>query len=376
MNKAQNLVKELMESNSIESIVISSPKVKSNETKSIHINQNKDQSYTFENRFLKHNSITNESCDFVLKQLLNNALLNYKQVLIKAGTNEHQILIGKKNTKIISKQAQSKKVTSNKKKKYFIEDGSKCDFLVAIGVMDKKYKVKSNFYKKFKQINRFLEMIDDLYKNTQTQGIHIVDFGCGKSYLTFAVYHYFKFIKKTKSLSITGVDLKQDVIDHCNDIATNLKFDELKFVHGFIHNFKQDKKVDFVITLHACDTATDEAILFSIKNKADKMIFVPCCQHELNKQMKNDENKALIESGIYRDRFCTILTDTLRSKYLEAHGYKVQTMEFIDMEHTAKNVMLRCQKILNNQKKITIAADEYKKLSKNWNVKQYLSDSI
>lgn len=195
------------------------------------------------------------------------------------------------------------------------------------------------------------------------------------TYLTFALYHYFKNIRNIKTI-ITGIDLKQEVIDHCNAIAGNVNFEGLKFVHGFIHDFKADHEVDFVVTLHACDTATDDAILFSLEHKAKKMIFVPCCQHELNKQLRSQSQKLLIESGIFRDRMCSLITDTARAKILEAQGYKVQIMEFIDMEHTAKNIMLRCQLINKSETQKNNSLKEYKAFASEWNIQPYLERKL
>ncbi len=236
-------------------------------------------------------------------------------------------------------------------------------------------KVKSNYFKKFKQINRFLELVDDIYKDDTNESIHIVDFGCGKSYLTFALYYYFNTVKK-KSPKITGIDLKQEVIDHCNEIAHKLDYSNLNFRHGFIHNFSTDSPIDFVVTLHACDTATDDAILFSLKHKVNKMMFVPCCQHELNKQISNIESKILIDHGIFRDRLTALITDTMRSQLLEVCGYKVQNMEFIDLEHTAKNILLRCQKVERSEKQKSISLEKYIAFKNQWSIDPYLEKQM
>jgi SAM-dependent methyltransferase len=237
-------------------------------------------------------------------------------------------------------------------------------------------KVKSNYYNKFKQINRFLEMVDDLYKGIAPgESLHAVDFGCGKSYLTFALYHYFKNIKKI-DIEITGIDLKQEVINHCNEIAQKIGFEKLKFAHGFIHDFKTEKKIDFVVTLHACDTATDDAILFSLNNQAEKMMFVPCCQHELNKQLSNHPSQILLKHGIFKDRMTEIVTDTMRSQLLEVCGYKVQSMEFIDLAHTAKNVLLRCTKVPRDEKSKELAYEKYLEFKKQWSISPYLEKQL
>ena len=250
-----------------------------------------------------------------------------------------------------------------------------CDFLIEIGVMEPSGKVKPNYFKKFRQINRFLELVDDLFKEESDKKLHIVDFGCGKSYLTFAIYYYFSKIKKRETL-ITGIDLKQEVIDHCNSIAKKLDYKGLKFAHGYIHDFKIDIPIDFVVTLHACDTATDDAILFSLNHKVDKMMFVPCCQHELNKQLSNESSNIMLKHGIFKDRLTALVTDTMRSQLLESCGYKVQSMEFIDLEHTAKNILLRCSQANKSKEQKEQSLDKYKDFKKQWNIHPYLEQEM
>ena len=377
MKDAIKLLHESLNSEKLISIIFSSPKEKNSELKNIVINSTKVKNeLKLELRFKKHNDIKSISIDNIRKDV-ELYILDFKQCLIKTEDQTHQVLVNKKlKPKIISKTITSiKKESHNRNKNYLIPDGQKCDFLIEIGVMNESGQVKSNYYKKFKQINRFLEMVDDLYRNTNMQSLHIVDFGCGKSYLTFAIYYYFHEVLNIPA-QITGVDLKQEVIDHCNSIATKLKYDKLKFVHGFIHSFKTDKPIDFVFTLHACDTATDDAILFSLKNKAEKMMFVPCCQHELNKQLNNDESHIMIKHGIFRDRLTSIITDTMRSQLLESVGYKVQTLEFIDMEHTAKNILLRCVKINKKEEQKEKELLKYYQFKDQWNINPYLEQKL
>jgi SAM-dependent methyltransferase len=346
MNKAIELLKKSLEENTLVSASFSGPRTK-DDLKNINIQKMNDLEVKVEFRHQKHNDIkTLKYNDLDLESYFT----EFKQCLLKQVDSESQILLNKKRkAKIITKTVEAKKEKHNRQKNYLIPDGEKCDWLIEIGVMDKSGRVKSNYYKKFRQINRFLEMVNDLYKNAEEKKYHLIDFGCGKSYLTFALYHYFTVIKNFET-SITGIDLKQEVIDHCNDVAKKVKFDNLKFVHGFIHDFQTDDPIDFVVTLHACDTATDEAILFSLKHKAEKMMFVPCCQHELNKQIQNIESNIMLKHGIFKDRVTALVTDTMRTQLLEACGYKVQSMEFIDLEHTAKNILLRCVKTNKSDK--------------------------
>jgi SAM-dependent methyltransferase len=371
MEKALKLLEVCLEN--LNQVSFSSPK-KKGELKNIVISplKNKEE-FKVEFRHKKHNDIK------TLKRSeldLNLYIEQFKQILSKTSTHEHQILLNKKNeSKIISKEISAPKTTHNREKNYFIPDKEICPFLTEIGVMDSKGNVKANQYKKFRQINRFLEMLDDLYKKEDQENFHIVDFGCGKSYLTFAVYHYFKNIRN-KEVTITGVDLKQEVIDHCNEIAIKLNFNSLKFVHGFIHDFKVDTEIDLVITLHACDTATDDAILFSLDHDAKKMMFVPCCQHELNKQLENQESAVLLKHGIFRDRMCALVTDTMRTQLLEGAGYKVQSMEFIDLAHTAKNILLRCIKTEKSAQDKQKAIDAYLEFKAQWKIAPYLEKEL
>ncbi len=379
MDKVIKLIKEAISQEQLVSCTLSSPRKKSNEVKSIRAIPTKNQNeIKVEYKYQKHNNIVSESTEDFLAKTLVSYLPQFKQGLLKTNEDEHQILLNKDlKAKIISKKVgqSSKATTHNRKKEYLIPDNKRCPFLIEIGVMDKNGKVKSNHYKKFRQINRFLEMVDDLFKNKEQDKFHIVDFGCGKSYLTFALYHYFTEIKQTQ-VKITGIDLKQEVIDHCNDIAGKLCYSTLKFAHGFIHDFKTDDPVDFVVTLHACDTATDDAILFALRHQAKDMMFVPCCQHELNKQLHNEASQVMLKHGIMRDRLTALITDTMRAQLLEFSGYKVQVMEFIDLEHTAKNILLRCSLAKRSEKQKQEIWEKYLGFKKQWGIEPYLEKKI
>lgn len=369
-NFSETILKIILDEG-FEKITISSPKQKSGEIKSIIVRK----PFTVEIRYKKHNNIINYKNHEELKSFINNALLDFKQALIKTQNNEHQLLSNKKgDVKVISKKIQAKKQT-NRKKGYLIPDDEKCDFLIQLGVMDKNGKVKSNQYKKFRQINRFLEMVNDQFKDAKLDKINVVDFGCGKSYLTFALYFYFSKILKIDA-NITGIDLKQDVIDDCNSIAKELHYDGLKFEVNFVKDYKSESPIDFVVTLHACDTATDVAINFAIQNKAKHMFFVPCCQHELNKQLQNNENSPLLKHGIFRDRMTALITDTARTLLIEASGYKVQCLEFIDSEHTAKNILLRCHKVDRPKVATEKIISDYKAFKSHWQITPYLEGML
>ena len=379
MHKALEEIKKNMSSDSFVKCIFSNPRDKSNHLKSIVIIplKNKDD-LKVEYRLEKHNDIKTMKLSSFVDVDLEQILKDFKQILLKCDGSDTQILLNQKlKSKFITTQKTnvSKSQNHNKKKNYIIPDGKPCQFLFEIGVMDIRGKVKSNYYKKFRQINRFLELVDDLFRDDEIASFHAVDFGCGKSYLTFALYYYFKNIKNINP-KITGIDLKQEVIDHCNDVARKVNFDGLHFAHGFIHNFNTDESVDFVVTLHACNTATDDAILFSLRNKAKKMMFVPCCQHELNKQIKNSESAIMLKHGIFKDRMCSLITDTMRSQLLEVCGFKVQSMEFIDLEHTAKNIMLRCVQVNRSEKQTGQILEKYKVFKKQWGIDPYLEKKL
>jgi len=379
MQKAiQELSKDLS-SNDFEKCVFSGPRTKTNELRSVVVQAvNNNTELKVELRLQKHNDIKTIKKDDFITDFLEKYLKEFKQCLSKTSSKETQVLLNKKlSAKIILKELSNANKTQkhNKEKKYLIPDGTHCPFLIEIGVMDNKGRVKSNYYKKFRQINRFLELVDDLYKNETFETFHAVDFGCGKSYLTFALYHYFVNIRDIK-VKITGIDLKHEVIDHCNQIAKKLNFESLHFAHGFIHDFKTDEPVDFVVTLHACDTATDDAILFSLRNNAKKMMFVPCCQHEMNKQLSNTEASIMLKHGIFRDRMCSLVTDTMRSQLLEICGFKVQVMEFIALEHTAKNIMLRCTRAERSEKQTEEILNKYLDFKNQWKIDPYLEKKL
>tara|TARA_R110000868_G_scaffold334495_8_gene595215 strand:- start:3877 stop:5046 length:1170 start_codon:yes stop_codon:yes gene_type:complete len=379
MQKAIEAISDQLLAVGFEKCTFSSPIKKSQELRSVVLSAvSNPLEIKAELRLQKHNDIKTIVKDDFISNHLSEYLTQFKQCLVKTKSAETQILINKKlKSKIITKTTQQDDGSKahNREKKYLLPDGEECPFLIAIGVMGSDGWVKPTHYKKFRQINRFLELVDDLYRTQELEVFHAVDFGCGKSYLTFALYHYFKNIKQV-DISITGIDLKQEVINHCNKIAEELSFERLRFVHGFIHDFKTDDPVDFVVTLHACDTATDDAILFALRHEAKQMMFVPCCQHELNKQLENEESSVLLKHGIFRDRMTAIVTDTMRTQLLEACGYKVQTIEFTSLEHTAKNILLRCVKVDSDKKRSQEALQKYLGFKQQWNINPYLEKQL
>lgn len=229
----------------------------------------------------------------------------------------------------------------NRVKQYILKEGIPVPFLVDLGIQTREGAIVRAKYDKFKQINRYLEFVEDVLPVLKGEGaIHIIDFGCGKSYLTFALYYYLHELQKL-DVMITGLDLKTDVIHNCNRLAQSYGYDRLQFVQGDIKNFTGSDQVDMVVTLHACDTATDYAIEKAVGWGAKVIFTVPCCQHEVNGQIQNKLLHPVLKYGLLKERLSAILTDAIRANLLEEAGYDTQVLEFIEMEHTPKNILIR-----------------------------------
>lgn len=271
----------------------------------------------------------------------------YKQMTAWSSSETFDLKISKKGKIFLGKKKNdnSKIITKghNKEKNYILKEGMIIEPLIDLGVFTKEGKVVNSKYDKYKQINRFIEIIDDEIKKNDYKELTILDFGCGKSYLTFVLYYYFVKIKNI-NVKMIGLDLKEDVIKKCNEIAKRYNYDNLHFELGDINGFKYNNKVDMVITLHACDTATDYALYNAIKWNSKMIFSVPCCQHEFNAQMKAEELSILTKYGMVQERVAALMTDSVRANLLECAGYKTQLLEFIDIAHSPKNILIRASK--------------------------------
>lgn len=276
---------------------------------------------------------------------------DFRQLQLESDNGMGTVLVSKKGKVTVKWKAcmngtgqTLESLAHNRKKRYLLEEGIPVAFLCDLGVMTQEGKIVHVKYDKFRQINRFLEFIDDILpKLPKDREITILDFGCGKSYLTFAMYYYFRELKK-RDVRIIGLDLKDDVIRTCNGLAVKYGYDKLKFYQGDIASYTGESKVDMVVTLHACDTATDFALAKAVAWDAEVILSVPCCQHELNRQIRCDKMAPVMDYGILKERMAVLLTDGLRAKLLENAGYETQILEFIDMEHTPKNLLIRAVK--------------------------------
>lgn len=297
--------------------------------------------------------------------------LSYKQVNAWSNINTYDLKISKKGKIFLSKKkSDNSKIVNkshNKEKNYILKEGMIIQPLIDLGVFTKEGKVVNSKYDKYKQINRFVEIIDDEIKKNDYKELTILDFGCGKSYLTFVLYYYFVEIKKI-NVKMIGLDLKEDVIKKCNDIAKRYKYENLTFELGDINGFKYNNKVDMVITLHACDTATDYALYNAIKWNTKMIFSVPCCQHELNAQMKSEDLSILTQYGIIQERVAALMTDAIRGNLLEVVGYKTQLLEFIDIAHSPKNILIRAAKGKISKDKKEKALKEVDNIIKEFNL--------
>lgn len=359
---------------------ISQPRTKSDELKRIRLKPVELRGqlhiqfeYQFE-RVLNHDNIPLDELLDKLKELLE----RFRQVHVQFTEKTIHVQISKK-FKVMWKteKADTKKVVDlshNRKKNYLLDDQTPYPFLIRLGVQTTEGKVKKQRHDKFRQINRFVEFIDDaLVHLPKDRTIRILDFGSGKSYLTFALYHYLH-IEKGLNIRVTGLDLKKEVIDECNIIAKDLGYDNLEFLVGDINEYNEETSVDMVVTLHACDIATDMALARAVKWGAKVILSVPCCQHELFSQIKAPALDVMLQHGLLKERFSALATDAIRAELLSLVGYEAQLLEFIDMEHTPKNILIRAYQ--TGRKRKEGALKQYIEFRDSLNAKPYLEKEL
>lgn len=387
----ENLLKETIEKKVFIKGTVSNPVDKKYEVQKINLKPViiKNEMYVQMESF-KENKAYHENlsfCEFTIK--FSEVLENFKQVLIMTQGKDFQILKGKNDYNL--KESKNEKVLSslehNKKKKYIIEEGVPVPFLIKLGVMSEKGEVFKNSYDKFRQINKYLEFIDDTVRELQNKKmiknhIKVVDFGCGKSYLTFALHYYLNNIKEF-TYEIIGLDLKKDVMDKCNKIAKELGCENLEFLTGNIKDFDKLQNVDLIFSLHACNNATDFALLKGLELGAKAILAVPCCQHEFNEKMSRNKESLFFKNenpigkhGILLEKYTSLATDALRAQVLEICGYRTQVMEFIDMEHTPKNTLIRGIKDNINQEILNKKYQEYEIFKKYLGIEPLLDDLL
>jgi len=342
------------EKDSLSRIVLSSPEKKQSLPEKISIRRVMDgESFSFlaEEQHGKkafHKKLSSEDLVSYVENALSAHCFRQLNLFGEAGEVAFRISKKGKICRTVNKKAAAQSVLQkhNREKNYLIREGENVPFLVDLGVFTKDLKVVAQKYDKFRQINRFIEMMDHAFRGYEKNEISVLDFGCGKSYLTFFVYHYFSVICK-KRVKIIGYDLKEDVVAHCNELAKKYGYHGLKFVVADVTRDKlSEESIDFVISLHACDTATDYALNYALEKKVPYIFSVPCCQHEICSSIKKGggELDLFLSHGIFKERMSALLTDAFRTKILESEGYRVDVVEFVDFAHSPKNLMLRAKR--------------------------------
>ncbi len=347
MEELREILKNYLEEN-LQQVIISNPKEKGGVNK-VHIrpvllqNQLMFQFAAYTQKQVFHENLVKEDA---VKKILS-YLDAFKQLEMAHAAVRVNVLVSKKGKMTIKKKnlnstcEEKRDLSHNRKKQYLLEPGIIVPFLQDLGVQTAEGKIVHSKYDKFKQINRFLEFIEDVEEHLpKDREAVIIDFGCGKSYLTFAMYYYLHELKK-HDVKLIGLDLKEDVIKHCNELRDRYGYDKLDFFIGDIADYEGVSHVDMVVTLHACDTATDFALAKAIKWGAKIILSVPCCQHEMNRDMNCETLAPMFQYGLIKERTAALFTDALRANILKDWGYKVQILEFIDMEHTPKNILIR-----------------------------------
>lgn len=337
---------DVIRQNELVAATISQPRQKSNDLRRVKLKPvllKGDYHIQFEYQFervMKHKNLTPDEAVVELEKLLE----TFRQGQFQLKASELHFQLSKK-FKVTFKERETAvkqvKLSHNREKQYLLPLDEPVPFLIRLGVQSEDGKVKRQKYDKFKQINRFLEFIEDSIKHLPTdRTVRILDFGSGKSYLTFALYHFLHEMKGY-DVHITGLDLKKEVIEECAGIARDLGYERLEFLVGDINEFEGETAVDMVVTLHACDVATDMALARAVRWGAKVILSVPCCQKELNRQLEAPSLDVMLQHGLIKERFAALATDSIRAELLGLVGYEAQLLEFIDMEHTPKNILIR-----------------------------------
>ncbi len=370
-NEIRSKINEIF-NNNISKVIVSNPK-KNCEYKKIDIKRINNiyfvSKFTQKQVFNENIPVT-DIVDFLIDKIS-----EYKQFNFYSSTVEFAIRITKKNkifyTKNIKENKLKEQNSQDRQKQYIFREGEQILPLVDMGIFTSQGKVVKSMYSKFKQINRFIEIIDDAVDKFKLNTINVVDFGCGKSYLTFLLYYYFLKIKKINA-NIVGLDLKEDVIKKCNETAQKYGYSNLHFFVGDIKDYIPKFDVDMVISLHACDTATDYALFNAINWKARMIFSVPCCQHEVNAQIKSPDFPILTRYGVVKERLSSLFTDAIRCNLLKSQGYHVDLVEFVNYDITPKNLIIRAYKTSVPQSVCVSMREEVKKLMQAFDFNQTL----
>lgn len=373
-NLYENLEKILNEN--ISKIIISNP-LKHSKYKKIVV-ENKANKYMIskytDTQVFNDNLTVQQVKTFVFE-----TMNDFKQANFWTLEWEYMLKISKKNKVFITKSPSKLKpklsLNHNREKNYILSEQTVVPPLVDMGIFSQEGKIIKSMHFKFKQINRILELIDDIVSKKDLKEINIVDFGCGKSYLTFIIYHYFTYIKHIKA-NVVGLDLKKDVIENCNKTAQKYGYENLKFYVGDIKDYQPEFQIDMVITLHACDTATDYALFNAIKWGAKMIFSVPCCQHELNEKLKSTSLPIINRYGIAKERFSALFTDIIRCNLLEYFSYKTDLLEFVDFDATPKNLLIRASLSFIPQNVKTKMLKEVEDVLKEFNITQKLYELL
>ncbi len=360
MEQVRSLLEEAL-TEKFEQMILSNPVVKESGSKVKVRPVLIKQEFMFQETLYRENKVyhANVSKEEITERALSYLVGNFRQLEVVTEDFSAVVLVSKKGKVTVKRKIRIQthagkptgektdklsKLSHNRTKSYILQEGVPVDFLVGLGVQTPEGKIVKAKYDKFRQINRYLEFIEDIVKQLPNdRPVRIIDFGCGKSYLTFAMYYYLHVMKQYE-INVTGLDLKEDVIAYCNKLAAEYKYDNLHFEKGDISTYEGENAVDMVVTLHACDTATDYAIEKAIRWGAKVIMVVPCCQHEVNKQISCPEMSQILKYGLIKERMAALITDAVRANLLEEAGYETQVLEFIDMEHTPKNILIRAVK--------------------------------